>query len=170
MIVLDRTRLTRPVNIVYSKKIKQQPLLYSDKSITQAAVFFLIFVISRFAEAYERNYNGEHIEHLAKYAANGKIIYVVYYPKRRDKEELRTAYDFAVACPHCKRTARLRYEEEEGYPNDLVENKYGYERGCCEADFHYQKIDYLFASFSKSEDDAAQNAEYIQEHSRKRAQ
>ncbi len=128
------------------------------------------FIISRFAEADERNYNGEHIEHLAKYAAHGKIIYVIHYPKRGDTAELRPAYNLAVARPHCKRTARLRYKEENGYPPDLAENEERNERGRCKANFHKDKIAYLFASVAKGEDDAAHYAEHIEKHSCPRAE
>ena len=86
----------------------------------QGSFFVLSFVISRFAEADEGNYYGEHIEYFANHTADGGIVHVIYDPQRGDNEKLSYAYGFAVARPHSERASALRYEEERGRTEDLI--------------------------------------------------
>jgi hypothetical protein len=121
-------------------------------------------------KADERNYNGEHIEHLAKYSSHGEIIHVINYPKRRDERKLRYTDGLSVAGPHSKRATCLRNKEKHCYPPKLAEDEEGYERGRGKANFHYNEIYDLFTSVAECEDDTAKDAENIEKHSRIRAE
>ena len=133
-------------------------------------VFVLSFVISRFAEADEGNYYGEHIEHLANHAADGGIVHVIYDPQRGDNEKLSYAYGLAVARPHSERAAALRYEEERGNPPFFAEeNGRGDARGG-EAKLHKPEVDGLFAFIAERKNNSAHDAENIEEHSRPRGE
>ena len=121
-------------------------------------------------EADEGNDDGEHIEHLANNAADGGVIYVVNYPKRRDEEKLGNAYRFAVARPHCECAAALCYKEERGDPPFFTEKDGRGYAGYGEANFHKPEVEGLFALFAERENYTAHYAENIEEHSRPRAE
>jgi hypothetical protein len=128
------------------------------------------FVISCFAETDEGNQHGEHIEHLANNTADGGIVYVVNYPKRRDAEKLSYADSLAVARPHSERAAALRYKEERGNPPFFAEENGRGNAGGGEAKLHKPEVEGFFAFVSERENNSAHYAENIEEHTRPRGE
>ena len=80
-------------------------------------------VISRLAEADKRNDDGNHIEYLAEYASDGKIIYIIHYPHRGNEAELCHSDYFSVARPHSQGSPALCRKEDQRDPPFLSESK-----------------------------------------------
>lgn len=133
-------------------------------------VFVLSFIVTRFAEADEGNQHRKHIEHFANHAADGSIIHVIYDPERGDNEKLSYAYGLAVARPHSERASALRDEEERGNPPFFAEEKGRGDARGGEAKLHKPEVDGLFAFIAECENNSAQYAENIEEHSRPRGE
>jgi hypothetical protein len=84
---------------------------------------------------------------------------------------LQTVADgFAVARPHCERAAALSYKEERGNPPFFAEEKGCGDAGGGKAKFHKPEVDGFFAFIAERENNSAQYAENIEQHSRPRGE